>query len=310
MVYIIKTHNVTKCFQEKEVVSKINMNVKKGEIYGFLGPNGSGKTTLMKMLTNLIKPTAGEIEIFGQPLTPSSSYDVLGRIGSMIEYPIFYEKFTAKENLELHCEYMGYHNKKAINEVLEMVHLINIDNKPVENFSLGMKQRLGIARAIITRPELLILDEPINGLDPIGIREIRNLFKLLCKEYDITMLISSHILAEIEQMADTIGVVNKGKLIEEVSLEEMRKKNREYMEFVTSNPTRACFILENRLHLRNFKIIDQKIIRIFEQSVSQSEISKTMILNGIEIESMSKKITSLEEYFMGLMDKEKQDEVR
>ncbi|MFU0789072.1 MAG: ABC transporter-like protein [Virgibacillus proomii] len=224
MVYIIKTHNVTKCFQEKEVVSKINMNVKKGEIYGFLGPNGSGKTTLMKMLTNLIKPTAGEIEIFGQPLTPSSSYDVLGRIGSMIEYPIFYEKFTAKENLELHCEYMGYHNKKAINEVLEMVHLINIDNKPVENFSLGMKQRLGIARAIITRPELLILDEPINGLDPIGIREIRNLFKLLCKEYDITMLISSHILAEIEQMADTIGVVNKGKLIEEVSLEEMRKK--------------------------------------------------------------------------------------
>ncbi|MGX4670473.1 ABC transporter ATP-binding protein [Cerasibacillus sp. JNUCC 74] len=310
MVYIIKTHNVTKCFQGKEVVSKINMNVKKGEIYGFLGPNGSGKTTLMKMLTNLIKPTAGEIEIFGQPLTPSSSYDVLGRIGSMIEYPIFYEKFTAKENLELHCEYMGYHNKKAINEVLEMVHLINIDNKPVENFSLGMKQRLGIARAIITRPELLILDEPINGLDPIGIREIRNLFKLLCKEYDITMLISSHILAEIEQMADTIGVVNKGKLIEEVSLEEMRKKNREYMEFVTSNPTRACFILENRLHLRNFKIIDQKIIRIFEQSVSQSEISKTMILNGIEIESMSKKITSLEEYFMGLMDKEKQDEVR
>jgi ABC-2 type transport system ATP-binding protein len=224
MVYIIKTHNVTKCFQEKEVVSKINMNVKKGEIYGFLGPNGSGKTTLMKMLTNLIKPTAGEIEIFGQPLTPSSSYDVLGRIGSMIEYPIFYEKFTAKENLELHCEYMGYHNKKAINEVLEMVHLINIDNKPVENFSLGMKQRLGIARAIITRPELLILDEPINGLDPIGIREIRNLFKLLCKEYDITMLISSHILAEIEQMADTIGVVNKGKLIEEVSLEEMRRK--------------------------------------------------------------------------------------
>lgn len=310
MVYIIKTHNVTKCFQGKEVVSKINMNVKKGEIYGFLGLNGSGKTTLMKMLTNLIKPTAGEIEVFGQPLTPSSSYDVLGRIGSMIEYPIFYEKFTAKENLELHCEYMGYHNKKAINEVLEMVHLINIDNIPVENFSLGMKQRLGIARAIITRPELLILDEPINGLDPIGIREIRNLFKLLCKEYDITMLISSHILAEIEQMADTIGVVNKGKLIEEVSLEEMRKKNREYMEFVTSNPTRACFILENRLHLRNFKIIDQKIIRIFEQSVSQSEISKTMILNGIEIESMSKKITSLEEYFMGLMDKEKQDEVR
>lgn len=308
-MHIIRTHNVTKCFQGKEVVSNVNINVKKGEIYGLLGPNGSGKTTLMKMLTNLIKPTAGEIEIFGQRLTPSSSYAVLGRIGSMIEFPIFYEKFTAKENLELHCEYMGYHNKKAINEVLEMVHLINIVNKPVENFSLGMKQRLGIARAIITRPELLILDEPINGLDPVGIREIRNLFKLLAKEYNITMIISSHILAEMEQMADTVGVINKGKLIEEVSMEAMRERNTEYIELITPDITSACFVLEHRLYLQNFKVVDQKIIRIFDQNVSQKEISKTLILNDIEMESMSKKVTSLEEYFMGLMEKENQNQV-
>ncbi|NBJ69333.1 ABC transporter ATP-binding protein [Roseburia sp. 1XD42-34] len=309
MVYIIKTHNVTKFLQGKEIVSNVNLNVKKGEIYGFLGPNGSGKTTIMKMLTNLIKPTNGAIEIFGQPLTPTS-YNMLGRIGSMIEYPIFYERFTAKENLELHCNYMGYHNKKAINEVLEMVHLTNIENKPVEDFSLGMKQRLGIARSLIARPELLILDEPINGLDPVGIREIRNLFQLLCKEYNITMFISSHILAEMEQIADTIGVINKGKLVEEVSMEEIREKNTAYIELVTSNPTKACFILENRLQLDNFKIIDQKIIRIFEQSVTQSEISKAMILNDIDIESINKKITSLEEYFMKLIDTEESNQVK
>nr|WP_207710033.1 ATP-binding cassette domain-containing protein [Roseburia sp. 1XD42-34] len=295
--------------QGKEIVSNVNLNVKKGEIYGFLGPNGSGKTTIMKMLTNLIKPTNGAIEIFGQPLTPTS-YNMLGRIGSMIEYPIFYERFTAKENLELHCNYMGYHNKKAINEVLEMVHLTNIENKPVEDFSLGMKQRLGIARSLIARPELLILDEPINGLDPVGIREIRNLFQLLCKEYNITMFISSHILAEMEQIADTIGVINKGKLVEEVSMEEIREKNTAYIELVTSNPTKACFILENRLQLDNFKIIDQKIIRIFEQSVTQSEISKAMILNDIDIESINKKITSLEEYFMKLIDTEESNQVK
>ncbi|WP_330585456.1 MULTISPECIES: ABC transporter ATP-binding protein [Clostridia] len=308
-MYIIKTHNVTKFLQGKEIVSNVNLNVKKGEIYGFLGPNGSGKTTIMKMLTNLIKPTNGAIEIFGQPLTPTS-YNMLGRIGSMIEYPIFYERFTAKENLELHCNYMGYHNKKAINEVLEMVHLTNIENKPVEDFSLGMKQRLGIARSLIARPELLILDEPINGLDPVGIREIRNLFQLLCKEYNITMFISSHILAEMEQIADTIGVINKGKLVEEVSMEEIREKNTAYIELVTSNPTKACFILENRLQLDNFKIIDQKIIRIFEQSVTQSEISKAMILNDIDIESINKKITSLEEYFMKLIDTEESNQVK
>lgn len=307
-MYIIKTHNVTKFLQGKEIVSNVNLNVKKGEIYGFLGPNGSGKTTIMKMLTNLIKPTNGAIEIFGQPLTPTS-YNILGRIGSMIEYPIFYERFTAQENLDLHCNYMGYHNKTAINEVLEMVHLTNIENKRVGDFSLGMKQRLGIARALIARPELLILDEPINGLDPVGIREFRNLFHLLCKEYNITMLISSHILAEIEQIADTIGVINKGKLVEEVSMEEIREKNTAYIELVTSNPTKACFILENRLQLDNFKIIDQKIIRIFEQNVTQSEISKAMILNDIDIESINKKITSLEEYFMKLIDTEESNQV-
>ena len=175
---MIKTNHLTKSFKGKEVVSDVNMHVKKGEIYGFLGPNGAGKTTIMKMLTNLIKPTSGEIEILGEKLT-NTSYELLKRMGTIIEYPIFYEKLTAKENLLLHCEYMGYYNKQAIDQALGLVHLTNIENKLVKDFSLGMKQRLGIASAIMTKPELLMFDEPINGLDPIGIKEMRDLFKML-----------------------------------------------------------------------------------------------------------------------------------
>jgi ABC-2 type transport system ATP-binding protein len=199
MTYILKTNQLTKTFKGKEVVSGVNMHVKKGEIYGFLGPNGAGKTTIMKMITNLIKPTSGEIEIFGEKLT-ETSFEVLKRMGTIIEYPIFYENLTAKENLYFHCEYMRYYDKKSIDHAIELVKLHNIENKKVKEFSLGMKQRLGIARAISTKPELLVLDEPINGLDPIGIKELRDLFKLLCREYGITLLVSSHILAEMEQI--------------------------------------------------------------------------------------------------------------
>lgn len=191
MSYILRTNSLIKAFDNEEVVSNVSMNIKKGEIYGFLGPNGAGKTTVMRMITNLIKPTSGEIELFGEKLT-DTSYEVLKRIGSIIEYPVFYDKLTGRENLELHLEYMGYHDIRAIDKSLELLNLKNIDKKLVKDFSLGMKQRLGIARAISTKPELLILDEPINGLDPIGIKEIRDLLKMLCKEYGITIFISSH----------------------------------------------------------------------------------------------------------------------
>lgn len=236
LTYIVQTNGLTKTYQGKEVVSNVSMHIKKGEIYGFL-PNGAGKTTIMKMLTSLVKPTSGEIIILGNKFT-HTSYEVLGNIGSMIEYPIFYENLTAQENLDLHCEYMGYHNKKAIQEVLDMVNLKQINEQPVKTFSLGMKQRLGIARAILTKPDLLILDEPVNGLDPLGIKKIRQLFQVLSKEYGMTLLISSHLLSEIEQIADTIGVIRDGRLLEEVSMEDVRYQNTEYIELVTSNQTR------------------------------------------------------------------------
>ncbi|MCG8398002.1 ABC transporter ATP-binding protein [Bacillus atrophaeus] len=301
MTYIVNINGLTKTFQAKEVVSNVNMHIRKGEIYGFLGPNGAGKTTVMKMLTSLVKPTGGEIEILGHKLT-NTSYKVLGRIGSMIEYPIFYEKLTAQENLELHCEYMGYHNKNSIQEVLGMVNLKNIEGKAVKTFSLGMKQRLGIARAIITKPELLILDEPINGLDPVGIKEIRHLFQVLSKEYGMTLLISSHMLSEIEQIADTIGVIRDGRLLEEVSMDNIRGQNTEYIELVTTNRTKACFVLENELGIANFKILNEKTVRIYDSEASQAAISKALILNDIDIESVNKKYTSLEDYFLSLIN--------
>lgn len=301
MSYILRTTQLTKTFQGKEVVSNVDMNIRKGEIYGFLGPNGAGKTTVMKMITNLVQPTGGEIEVFGEKLT-SSSYHLLGRMGTIIEYPIFYDKLKARENLELHCEYMGYYNKKSIDEALEMVNLRNIDHKAVKDFSLGMKQRLGLARAIITKPELLILDEPINGLDPMGIKEIRDLFKILSKEYGITLLVSSHILGEMEQMADTIGVINNGRLIQEVSMDQVRETNTEYIELAVDDCRKAAYLLSDKLNLSNLKVIEDRVIRVYDTAIPQSEITKALVLSDIVIESIVKKNSSLEDYFLSLLN--------
>lgn len=301
MAYIVKTNQLTKVYDGNEVVSAVNMHVKKGEIYGFLGPNGAGKTTIMKMLTNLAKPTNGDIEIFGEKLT-DRSYEVLKRMGTIIEYPIFYEKLTAKETLELHCDYMGYYDKNEIGHVLDLVKLTNVDGKKVGDFSLGMKQRLGIARAIMTKPELLILDEPINGLDPVGIRELRELFKMLSKEYGITIIVSSHILAEIEQLADTIGVINNGRLIAEVSMEHVKHSQTDFIEIIVSEGKKAAFILDSQLHMTNFKCIDERCIRIYDMSISQKLLSKTLIEHDVEIEEISRKTSSLEDYFLKLIN--------
>lgn len=304
MDYAVRTKDLTKTIQGREVVSQVSLHIKQGEVYGFLGPNGAGKSTIMKMLTNMIKPTQGSITIFGKPLLPNS-YDYLTRIGSMIEYPIFYEKMTALENLKLHCEYMGYHNKKAIKEALEWVGLENVETMKPKDFSLGMRQRLCVARAIITKPELLILDEPINGLDPAGIKSMRKLFNILNKEYGMTILVSSHIIGEIEQIADTIGVIKNGKLIEEATMDSIKAKNTDYLELVTNNQRKAAFVLHNKLNMNNLKVIDDEVIRIYDTAITPSQITKTLIVEDIDVESMTKKQTSLEEYFIKKVGLEK-----
>ncbi|MCK1997384.1 ABC transporter ATP-binding protein [Psychrobacillus psychrodurans] len=296
MDYVIQTSGLTKKLKGKTIISDINLHVKKGEIYGFLGRNGTGKTTIMKMLTGITTPTSGEVLLFNQKLTEETK-TVLKRVGSVIEYPIFYEHLTAIENMKLHGEYLGFYDEKEINDALDMVQLKDTEDKTVKDFSLGMKQRLGIARAIVMKPELIILDEPTNGLDPIGIKDIRNLILMLNREYGITFLLSSHILGEMEQVVDRVGVINNGKLLNEVTLADIRKKRTEYIELMTPNMEKALYLLESNFQISNFKMVTNNRIRIYDLTHSQKTISKMLILHDVEIEEIKKHTSSLEDYF-------------
>ena len=299
MSYILQTNHLTKKIDGKELVRDVGIHVKKGEIYGFLGPNGAGKTTVMKMITNLWKATEGTVELFGQTLE-NTSYEVFKRMGSIIEFPTFYEQMSGRDNLKLHCEYMGYYSKDSLNEALNMLGLAEAADKPVKRYSLGMKQRLGIARAILCRPELVILDEPANGLDPAGMKQIRDLFQMLSAEYGMTFLISSHLLSEIESIADTIGVISHGKLIKEISMKEISEMNTAFIELTVENTQKAAYILSDKMNLSNFKIMDDSRIRIYEFSAATQEISKQLLLNRVEMTSITKHTESLEDYFLKL----------
>lgn len=305
MLYILQTNNLTKTIGGKDLVNRVSLHIKKGEIYGFLGPNGAGKTTVMKMITNLWKPTNGSIEIFGEILTPQS-YEVLKRMGSIIEFPTFYNHMTGYENLRLHCEYMGYYKHGSIENALDMLDLTDAAQKPVKNYSLGMKERLGIARAILCKPELLILDEPTNGLDPAGMKQIRDLLKTLCEEYGITIMVSSHILSEIESIADTIGVINHGMMINEIGMKEIEKMSLAYIELTVANPKKAAYVLSEKLGLSNFKIIENNKIRIYDQHISTQELSKAMALNDVEVTALGKQSETLEDYFLKMTAEVKQ----
>ena len=299
MPYVVQTNKLTKTIGEKNLVTNVSMHVKKGEIYGFLGPNGAGKTTVMKLLTNLWKPTEGSIELFGEKLT-STSYEVLKRMGGMIEFPTFYEHLSGRENLALHCEYMGYYNTGSIENAMELLGLNNTGKKSVREYSLGMKQRLGLARAVLCKPELLILDEPTNGLDPAGIKQIRDLLRMLCTEYDITIIVSSHILSEIESIADTIGVINRGVLVQEIAMQEITERSLAYIELNVVDTRKASYVLSDKIGLDNFKIVEDRIIRIYDGNISAQELSKTLALHDVEMTAIGTKSESLEEYFLKL----------
>lgn len=301
MTEAIKLRGINKSFKKQAVLQDISMTIKKGSIYGFLGPNGSGKTTVMKIILNLVKADSGEVSVLGEAVE-TNSYQYLQSIGSIIEYPVFYDTLTAEQNLELHCSYMGVYDKAKIQKVLELVDLKGITNKKVKEFSLGMKQRLGIARALITEPKILVLDEPINGLDPFGIREVRELLVKINREMGTTILISSHIISEIESIADTIGFIKNGKIVREVELKEIEKETLSYSEITVNDVKKAASVLDEHLKIRNFKIISENAIRIYEAGTSQQEISRHLILEGVEIYEMQQHTDSLEEYFVELMN--------
>ena len=299
MPNILQTYQLTKTIDGKELVQNVDIHVKKGEIYGFLGPNGAGKTSVMKMITNLWKPTAGTIALFGEKLTPTS-YEVLKRMGSIIEFPCFYDHMSGKENLQLHCEYMGYYMPDSVEQTLAMLGLSEAAEKVVKNYSLGMKQRLGIARAILCRPELLVLDEPTNGLDPAGMKQIRDLLKMLCTEYGMTIFISSHILSEVESIADTIGVIHHGKMMQEISMQEISERNTEYIELAVEDTKRAAYVLAEQLQVNNFKVFDEQYIRIYDTRVTTTDIARALTSQKIAIQTIGKKSESLEDYFLKL----------
>lgn len=243
---IIKAEGLKKSFLEKKVLKGVDLEVKKGSIYGLLGANGSGKTTLMKIILGLLKASEGKLSIFGNDIR-GEDRSYLKKVGSLIETPVFYQGFNVRENLELHCQYLGTEYIKDIPLVLERVGLKGIEKMRIRELSLGMKQRLAIARALLCKPELLILDEPINGIDPKGIVEMRNLLLDINKVDGITIIVSSHIINEMEKLADTIGILSDGIILEEID-------KKQFTEATFSLEDHFLKLLNNTSNIENIAV--------------------------------------------------------
>lgn len=294
--YIIETKNLTKVYGEQTVVNSVNLHIEKGSIYGLLGRNGAGKTTIMKMILGLTDISSGEVSVFNQNIKGNEK-KIYPRIGAIIETPGFYPNLTGTENLEIFAMLRGTAFPNAVKNALEVVGLPYKDKKLFGNYSLGMKQRLGIANAILHDPEVLILDEPTNGLDPIGIAEVRDFIKDLSVKKGKTILISSHILSEITLLADTVGIIDKGVLLEENSMEELNKKNRKYIILEVSDVSKAATILEKEFVITNYSVEDNNHIRIYSHGLDMAKINKSLVMNEISVISSQICNDSLEDYF-------------
>lgn len=294
--YIIETKHLTKQYGAQKSVADLSLHVQKGRIYGLLGRNGAGKTTTMKMLLGLIQPTSGEVSIWGMPLRGNEK-KLLPRIGSLIESPGFYPNLTATENLRIFASLRGVPNRHAIRDALDLVGLPYQDKKLFSQYSLGMKQRLAITLAIMHDPELLILDEPINGLDPIGIAEVRSFIRRLCDEKGKTILISSHILSEIALLADDIGIIDHGVLLEEESLAQLEQNSSKHIRFTVSNTAQAARILERVFQENRFTIQDDHNLRLENLSLPVGKIVTAFVENGLEVSESHTCEESLEDYF-------------
>ena len=294
--YIIETKNLTKQYGSQKSVADLNIHVQRGRIYGLLGRNGAGKTTTMKMLLGLTKPTSGEVKIWGKALQGNEK-KLLPRIGSLIESPGFYPNLTATENLRIFATLRGVPNNHAIKDALDLVGLPYKDKKLFSQYSLGMKQRLAIALAVMHDPELLILDEPINGLDPIGIAEVRSFIRELCDARGKTILISSHILSEISLLADDVGIIDHGKLLEEESLKELEAKNAKFIHFCVSDAQKAAKIIAATFHSKDFRLTDANNLYLYDMTLPVERINRSFVESGIEIQEVHLCEDTLEDYF-------------
>jgi len=297
---VIKTNNLVKKYGENIVLDNISITVNQGEIYGLVGDNGAGKTTLFRILSGQSNISNGSFELLGES-SEKNIMKVRKRIGTIIENPSFYPKMTIEENLEYYRLQRGIPGKKNIDKILKEVGLLEVKKKKFNNISLGMKQRLGLALALLGEPELLILDEPINGLDPSGIIEIRNLLLKLNREKNITIIISSHILSELYNIATCYGFLSKGKLVEEISLKQLNERCRSYLEINVTNPKKFSVLLEEKLGYKNYKIMPDGLIHLFEKDPINEEISRLAVENGIGLKSINEKSANLENYYLYLI---------
>ena len=293
---VIEAKRLTKIYGEQTVVNAVDLHVKKGRIYGLLGRNGAGKTTIMKMILGLAPITSGEADVFGRNIKGNEKR-IYPRIGAIIETPGFYPNLTGTENLEIFSKLRGTAAPDAVKSALEVVGLPYKDKKLFSKYSLGMKQRLGIANAILHDPELLILDEPTNGLDPIGIAEMRDFIKNLSAMHGKTILISSHILSEIALLADDIGIIDHGVLLEESSMEELAKKNSKYILLRVSDVPKASLILERQFHVKEYSVQDEQTLWLYDTTLDMAAINKALVGQDVAVISSQLCNDTLEDYF-------------
>lgn len=297
---VLELRNVRKSFGKQVVLDDINLTIHQGDIYGLIGRNGAGKTTILKIIVSLIHQDKGEILLFGR--THGEGYmKQLTRTGSVIETPVANNELTARQNLKYYCKVKGIVNRNAVDEALDFVGLSDTKNKKFKNFSLGMRQKLGLAIALLNQPDFLILDEPINGLDPIAIVEFRNLLIRLNQTRQITILISSHILGELYQMVTKFGILNHGKIIKELTKEEFEIQSREFIQLDVDQPQLATTVLD-RLGIHQFKVVGDHEIAIYELNVSNAQIVNELVATNVQIETIIRKHTNLENYFKTMIE--------
>lgn len=307
MTYILETKNLTKKYKNTQALECINIKLEKGNIYGFVGQNGAGKTTLIRLITGLSFPTSGELYLFEQT-GEKNLQEQRKRLGCMVETPALYPNMTAYQNLEIQRIQRGIPDKKVIEDTLELVGLRDTGKKKAKDFSLGMKQRLGIALALINDPEFLILDEPVNGLDPIGIVEVRKLIKRLNKEKGMTILISSHILEELYHTVDHYIIISHGNILETLTQEELNEKCKKHIAINVDDVSIAATILEEELHTNNYKIMPDKTIRLYDYLDDIKSVSVALSRNNLIITGISLSGDSLEDYFIRRIGGDKCDQ--
>jgi len=296
---VIRTVGLTKHFKDVKAVEGLDLTVRRGEVYGFLGRNGAGKTTTIRMMLALIRPTDGYVEILGQRMAPNA-VRAFERIGSMVETPGFYGNLTVRENIEMQRDLLGLRRSGWVDEVVEMCDLGEYLSRSAATLSAGNKQRLGLARALIHKPEILILDEPTNGLDPVGIVDIRTILKQLSSDRGMTIFLSSHILSEVQQVATRIGIIHEGRLLEEIGLDELRLRNRTYLEFTVSDTKRAAWVLEEKCGIREYAVHEEGALRVYEGFDRSAELNRALIESGIEVNGFRQSEEDLEDHFVQL----------